>query len=157
MAPTGSGGNPPSSGGFGIEFDGATDGLIENNTLVDNHIGIYIRNSASRNIISNNTANSGIRGIQTASNSDNNNISSNTFNTNRYGILIFSDFNEIRDNVVDASTDISFDLTNGDNNIVINDTYTNNGAGDTGAIWIWNSDHNRFINVTVNDSLNNAI
>ena len=117
----------------GIVLVNCVNGTLENNTCLNDYIGIYL-GSSSDNMLSNNTCSSnGYYGIYLESSSDNNTLVSNTCSSNNwYGICLLESnyseiaWNEIYDNALYGML-IGFSI----NNIWNNTFVGNNGATDT--------------------------
>ncbi len=157
-----------SSGGYGIELEGANYTHILNNTLDSQYCGLYLRSThdtriesitansnnwygillslSSNNTLTNITANSNGHGIYFISNSNNNTLTSITANSNDYGILLSSNSNNnTLTNIVANSNNLyGILLSSSSNNIL----YSNNMSNNT---------YNFYISGTLNKHFDNDI
>jgi parallel beta-helix repeat protein len=159
----------------GIYLYFAKNGIIENNRLKNNDVGIYLYNSESNNVRNNTYINNNDEGIFLRY-SDFNNITNNTCHLNKgSGILIeYSENNNISKNICsnnsvhgiyvddsnnnEASNNIcrsnngyGLSLVRGDYNSIFNNTCSRNGWG---GFYLYNSEYNDFYNnMVVNNKL----
>ncbi|MHC4499127.1 MAG: NosD domain-containing protein, partial [Planctomycetota bacterium] len=99
-------------------FKYSTNNTITNNHLISNHYyGIGIQGSSDSNNISFNTANDNMEGIRISENSNHNNINNNTAKDNDIGITVFDSHNNaVNSNVFCNNADDDFYIDGGSGN-----------------------------------------
>jgi nitrous oxidase accessory protein len=117
---------------------------IENNRLLNNTVGVYLKNS-DYNMILNNLIGKGDKGIVTEQ-SNYNTISENRASKNRYGFYVpNSEGNVISNNTLSENKDYGILLSTGVGNTLSGNNASNNGRG----IHLGNSDSNKILDNTM--------
>jgi len=117
---------------------------VENNRLLNNTVGVYLKNS-DYNLILDNLIGKGDKGIVTEQ-SNYNTISGNRASKNRYGIYVpNSEGNEISNDTLSENKDYGILLSTGVGNNLSGNNASNNGRG----IHLGNSDSNKILDNTI--------
>jgi PGF-pre-PGF domain-containing protein len=137
---------------YGIYYQYATNGSVENCTAHFNTYGIFLYRSSKNNTVTGNNASYNSQyGIGTGLVADRNVITGNTIADNSKGIFLGTDNNTVRDNVVTQTTSSSgIYLSSADYNILSNNTLTGTRASGTYGIYLTSSKYNRVENNTIN-------
>jgi parallel beta-helix repeat protein len=117
---------------------------VENNRLLNNTVGIYLKNS-DYNMILDNLIGKGEKGITTQQ-SNYNTISGNRASKNRYGFYVpNSEGNVISNNTLSENKDYGISLSTGVSNTLSENNASNNGRG----VYLGNSDNNKISDNTI--------
>jgi parallel beta-helix repeat protein len=117
---------------------------VENNRLLNNTVGVYLKNS-DYNMILDNLIGKGDKGIVTEQ-SNYNTISGNRASKNRYGFYVpNSEGNVISNNTLSENKDYGILLSTGVGNTLSENNASNNGRG----IQLGNSDSNKVLDNTM--------
>ncbi|HWQ48455.1 MAG TPA: NosD domain-containing protein [Methanosarcina sp.] len=117
---------------------------VENNRLLNNTVGVHLKNS-DYNLILGNLIGKGERGV-IAEQSNYNTISENRASKNRYGFYVpRSEGNVISNNTLSENKDYGISLSTGVGNTLSANNASNNGRG----IYLGNSDNNKISDNTI--------
>lgn len=117
---------------------------VENSRLLNNTVGVYLKNS-DYNLILDNLIGKGDKGVVTEQ-SNYNTISGNRASKNRYGFYVpNSEGNIISNNTLSENKDYGILLSTGVSNTLSENNASNNGRG----IYLGNSDNNKISDNTV--------
>jgi parallel beta-helix repeat protein len=132
------------SGHAGISMYQCKNCTVENNRLLNNTVGVYLKNS-DYNLILNNLIGKGDKGVVTEQ-SNYNTISGNRASKNRYGFYVpNSEGNIISNNTLSENKDYGILLSTGVGNTLSGNEASNNGRG----IHLGNSDSNSISDNTI--------
>jgi parallel beta-helix repeat protein len=143
--------------GEGVLLADTQNSRIENVTVSNNEIGIYLDCSSNNNLTSNTVNSNNNDGIRLWSSSNNNTLTNNNANSNTdVGIYLSSSSNnKLTSNTVNSNNEIGICLSSSSdyNTLTNNDANSNNGDG----ICLAYSDNNRLTNNTANTNTDNGI
>lgn len=132
------------NGHAGIYMYQCKNCTVENNRLLNNTIGLYLK-SSDYNLILSNLIGKGDKGVVTEQ-SNYNTISENRASKNRYGFYVpNSEGNVISNNTLSENKDYGIILSTGKGNTLSRNEASNNGRG----IHLGNSDSNNILDNTI--------
>jgi len=146
-------GNKVLNNGHGIYFEDSLNNKVSGNCIAENTYGVYLYRSSNNTFSRNNVTTNDSYGVWFHESSNFNIISENNIKSNGYGIyfLRFVDFNSVLGNNITASDSSGIWLHHSSNNIVAENSVTNNNYGIVLSIgWLGGGSdnlvhHNNFI------------
>ena len=142
---------------FGILFNGASNGMIYNNTATDASAGFFLNSSSNISLMNNIASNHYYEGFYLASSSNNTLRNNNVSNNNQAGInMQSSSYNLVVNNTVNYNkVGIDLELDSSSNSFVNNTVSESIGdeGGNACGFRVYDSSNNSFVNNTVSDNI----